>query len=209
MTISDEQERLLQGPRRALERVRQARAAQTDLAFAAAPRGDGRMADRNHAARFAVLWALQYDRHDQDLPLLRFLLEQEIVCYRETVSTGLASDLTLAGFLVAEHRQLHDIWLHWDAKNISFDTALGYDLFHLLTPGIAATIEAVRASTHPDRDRLLDSIKPHHTDAAVEDWLAHQRLLFPADPADETLQTWAYHAARIGEPDASRRFITA
>ncbi|MEV6977645.1 hypothetical protein [Kitasatospora sp. NPDC093806] len=115
----------------------------------------------------------------------------------------------LAGFLLAEHRQAEDLWLHWDAKNISFDTALGYHLYHLLTPGIAASAEAVRAGSHPDRDRILGDItSAHHTDAAVEEWLDQQRARFPADPADEGLETWAHHAARLGEREASRLFMT-
>ncbi|MFD7559473.1 hypothetical protein ACFV9E_33705 [Streptomyces sp. NPDC059835] len=167
------------------------------------------MTDRNRAARFAVLWALQYDRRPQDLPLLRFLLQEQTTYYREAVPEGLAPDLTLAGFLVAEHRQAEDLWLHWTAKNISFDTALGYHLYHLLTGGAAAAAELVRAGAHPDRDRILGDItSDRHTDAAVEEWLDQQRERFPADPADESLNTWAHHAARLGEREASCLFMT-
>lgn len=35
------------------------------------------------AARSSVLRALQYDRRPQDLPLLRFLLQQETAFYEE------------------------------------------------------------------------------------------------------------------------------
>ncbi|MCJ0873892.1 hypothetical protein [Streptomyces sp. AP-93] len=85
--------------------------------------------------------------------------------------------MTLAGFLVAEHRQVEDLWLHWPAKNISFDTALGYNLYHLLTGGITAAVEAVRVSAHPDRGRILSDItSERHTDAAVEQWLNERRV---------------------------------
>ncbi|MFI6283427.1 hypothetical protein ACIBCM_01520 [Streptomyces sp. NPDC051018] len=121
----------------------------------------------------------------------------------------MASDLTLAGFLVAEHRQAGDLWLHWDAKNISFDTALGYHLYHLLTAGVASATETVRAGSHPDRERILvDITSARHTDAAVEEWLDRQRTRFPSDPADEGLKSWAHHAARLGEREASRLFMT-
>ncbi|MER6663979.1 hypothetical protein ABT256_05490 [Amycolatopsis japonica] len=208
MSIDDDRERLLQAPRNDLARARDNPATWTGLAFAAAHDDAGRVFDRNRAARFRVLWALQYDRRDRDLPLLRFLLEQQIAYYRDAVPWGLAPDLTLAGFLLTEHRQVEDVWLHWQAKNISFDTALGYKLFHLLTSGVAATVDAVRASSHSDRDRLLREIdSAPYTDAAVEAWLAQQRLRFPADPGDESLKTWANHAARLGEREVSRRFI--
>jgi hypothetical protein len=210
MSTADEQDRLLRGPRITLERARQDQATWADLAYYGAQDTDeGAVTDRNRAARFAVLWALQYDRRPQDLPLLRFLLQQQTTYYREAVPWGMAPDLTLAGFLVAEHRQVEDLWLHWDAKNISFDTALGYHLYHLLTAGIAASAEAVQASSHPDRDRILGDItSARHTDAAVEEWLDRQRTRFPAEPADEGLKEWAYHAARLGEREASRLFMT-
>ncbi|MEU7967347.1 hypothetical protein AB0D09_28380 [Streptomyces sp. NPDC049097] len=209
MGITEEQERLLRGPRRDLDRARRDPATWHDLAFRAEHADDNRVIDRNSATRFGVLWALQYDRRSQDLPLLRFLLQEQATFYREAVSMGLAPDLTLAGFLVAEHRQVEDLWLHWTAKNISFDTALGYHLYHLLTGGIAATVEVVRASAHPERDRILKEItSSRHTDAAVEEWLEEQRRILPPDPAEESLKTWAYHAACLGEREASRLFMT-
>ncbi|MEV6537260.1 hypothetical protein AB0M86_48380 [Streptomyces sp. NPDC051639] len=210
MSTADEQNRLLRGPRAALERARQDRSTWADLAYHGVRDTDeGAVTDRNRAARFAVLWALQYDRRPQDLPLLRFLLQQQTIYYREAVPSGLAPDLTLAGFLVAEHRQVEDLWLHWEAKSISFDTALGYHLYHLLTAGIAASAEAVQASSHSDRDRILGNItSDRHTDAAVEEWLDQQRARFPAEPAAEGLKEWAHHAARLGEREASRLFMT-
>lgn len=206
---------MLQTPRQNLEAARRDRSTWTRLAFTAADTGDGRVVDCNRAARFGVLWGAQYDRRAEDLPLLRFLFEQETVRYREAVPFGLAPDLELAGLLVAEHRQLQDVWLHWQAKDISFDTALGYRTFYLLTAGVAATITAIQASDHPDRDRILREITaarnpdgtPHFTDAAVEEWLASQRVRFPNDPDAEDLRTWANHAARLGDREASRRFI--
>jgi hypothetical protein len=217
MALHDDQERLLRAPRESLQRARRDRSTWEELAFAPPLAGQGQAYDLNRAARFGVLWALQYERRPDDLALARFLLRQEIIRYEETVSWGLASDLELAGFLVCEHRQLDDVWLHWRAKNISFDTALGYRTPYLLTAGVEATAEAVRASSHPDRERILHEIldarnpdgTPHFTDALVEEWLDAQRARFPSSPAAESLKTWANHAARLGDRDVSRRFLLA
>lgn len=209
MSTADEQHRLLRGPAKDLERARRDRAAWSDLAFFAEHTDGRHVTDRNEPARFRVLWALQYDRRPQDLPLLRFLLRQQTVFYQKAVPWGLASDLLLAGFMVAEHRRVEDLWLHWAAKSISFDTALGYHLYHLLTGGVATAVAEVRASAHPDRDRILDDItSDRHTEASVEEWLGEQRAQFPADPAEESLRTWAHRAAGLGEPEASRLFMT-
>lgn len=217
MSPHGDQQRLLEAQRRNLAHVRQDDSTWAGLAFAPARDEQGRAYDSNRAERFGVLWALQYDRRPQDLPLLRFLLRQEITRCRETVSWGLAPDLELAGFLVAEHGQLEDVWLHWQAKEINFDTALGYRTHHLLTAGVEVTLQAVRSSSHPDRARVLHKITdarnpdgtPHFTDAVVQEWLDDRRKRFPADPAAESLRTWADHAARLGEPEMSRRFLLA
>jgi hypothetical protein len=148
MADHDDQERLLRAPRESLQRARRDPSTWAGLAFALARAGQGQAYDLNRVARFGVLWALQYDRRPDDLPLLRFLLGQEITRCQETIPLGLASDLELAGFLVCEHRQLDDVWLHWRAKNISFDTALGYRTPYLLTAGVEATAEAVRQLPH-------------------------------------------------------------
>jgi hypothetical protein len=213
--VQDDQDRLLAGPRRDLARAREDSSTWAQLAFAPEPVDAGRVIDRNRAARFGVLWAAQYDRRPADLPLLRFLLEQEIVRYRQTIAFGMGPDLELAGLLVAEHRHVQDVWLHWRAKQISFDTALGYHTHYLLTAGVAATVAEIQASSHPDRDWILQVIggshdadgSPHFTDAAVQDWLDQQQETFPTTPDAENLRVWANHAARLGEPEISRRFL--
>jgi hypothetical protein len=213
--MQDDQARLLAGPRQDLARAREDSSTWAELAFATEPVDDGRVIDRNRAARFGVLWAAQYDRRPADLPLLRFVLEQEILRYQQTAVFGMAPDLELAGLLVAEHRQVQDVWLHWRAKNISFDTALGYHTYYLLTAGVAATLAEIRASSHADRDRVLKVVGGSHdgdgttyfTDADVQDWLDQRQASFPATPDAESLRVWANHAARLGEPEISRRFL--
>jgi hypothetical protein len=63
MSTTDEQDRLLRGPRAALQRARRDQATWADLAYCDVQDTDeGAVTDRNRGARFAVLWALQYDR---------------------------------------------------------------------------------------------------------------------------------------------------
>ncbi|MEU7587345.1 hypothetical protein AB0A95_13700 [Micromonospora sp. NPDC049230] len=213
--MQDDRARLLRTPRRDLAAARRGTSTWAQLAFVPESTGDGQLVDRNRAARFGVLWAAQYDRRPDDLPLLRFLLDQETRRYRETAPLGLGRGLELAGLLVAEHRQRADVWLHWQAKQVTFDTALGYRTHHLLTAGVAATVAAVRASAHPDRDRIVHEITaarnhdgtPHFTDDAVDDWLAAQRTRFPDHPDEETPRDWADHAALLGDREAARRFL--
>ncbi|MCR6490184.1 hypothetical protein M8542_45980 [Amycolatopsis sp. OK19-0408] len=154
---------LLEGPRRALYRARRDSSTWPEFAFDAGPAGD-----RNASARYGLLLALQYDRRPGDLPLLRFVLRQQIDWYRELVANYFPTVFFLAGLLVAEHRRVEDVWLHWEAKELSFDAALGYRDQLLLTPGIAA----VREATASD-DRLSAHLaRVRWTDADVDAWLA-------------------------------------
>jgi hypothetical protein len=58
MSAADEQDRLLRGPRTALERARQDQATWAGLAYCAQGTDEGTVTDRKRAARFAVLRAL-------------------------------------------------------------------------------------------------------------------------------------------------------
>jgi hypothetical protein len=60
VSVDDEQARLLGSMRLQLDLARQDPASWGRLAFAAQAGEDGRVRDRNRAARFAVLWASQY-----------------------------------------------------------------------------------------------------------------------------------------------------
>jgi hypothetical protein len=205
VTIAEDQDRLLEQPRRALERARRDPSVWAEFTCHPEPGGDV-----HSRARFGLLLALQYDRRESDLALARFLLRQQIVHCREFSVGYLPDNLVRAGLLVAEHRQAEDVWLHWEAKDISFDTALGYRTQLLLTSGVATVRDVVMGSTGPQRDRLLELLTQCRlTDADVETWLADQRRRFPGDPAAEDLETWSHHAGGLGDPAASRRFLLA
>lgn len=203
MVIAEERERLLELPRQALARAR--RDPSTWAEFAFRPESA-----RNGAARYGLVLALQYDRRAADLALLRFVLRQQIAWCRERTLGYFPTILFQAGLLVAEHRRVEDVWLHWEAKELSFDTALGYRDHLLLTPGVTTVRDAVARASEPARDRLLDHLtRSRWTDTDVDVWLAEQRLSFPEDPAAEDLKRWSHHASALGDPEASRRFLIA
>ncbi|WP_030925445.1 hypothetical protein [Streptosporangium amethystogenes] len=55
-----------------------------------------------------------------DLPFARFLLTQETRAYGH--SWGFRHGIEIAAILVAEHHQVQDVWLLWEAIYRSFDT---------------------------------------------------------------------------------------
>lgn len=89
--------------------------------------------------RAHVLQALQNTLSLNDRPLIRFLMEQEIVCRQNDIETEDES-IHYGGFLLFLLGQVEDVELLWRAKNANFDTACGFDGECLLGAGVASTL---------------------------------------------------------------------
>ncbi len=192
--------------------MRSSAAAWRELRYERATGTDGYDCDENSARRAKVLWALQYDRRADDLPLVRWLARQEARYRREAPLQGLSEETELAGFLLAEHRQVEDVWLHWEIKRANFDTWSGYDLEHLFAAGVEPTVAFVRGSEHADRDDVLERLldqqgRPCVTEEDLADWSQRKRSWFPTDPAAEDPLTWISRAKLAGDNALARDWL--
>ena len=183
-----------------------------ELRYERATGADGYDCDGHAARRAMVLWALQYDRRAEDLPLVRWLAEQEALCRREAPFQGLSEETELAGFLLAEHRRVEDVWLHWEIKRANFDAWCGYDIEHLFAAGAQATVGFVRDSEHADRDDVLERLldeegQPYVSEEDLAEWVQRERSRFPADPAAEDPLRWVRRAKLIGDGELARRWL--
>lgn len=191
--------------RRDLARMRESTAAWQELRYEHATDAEGHACDANEVPRAKVLWALQYDRRPEDLPLLRFLAEQEALCRANAPFQGLGEQAALAGFLLAEHRQVEDAWRQYEIKRANFDTLLGYDVEHVLAAGVQATIDHLRAGDHPDRDQALEYLLGAGVDEErLEEWAQDKQEWFPDDPAREDPLTWFERALLVGDKELAR-----
>ncbi|PXX54876.1 hypothetical protein DFR70_12217 [Nocardia tenerifensis] len=200
----------MEAVRRELVRMRESPALWRELRYERARDGDGYVCDRNVARRAKVLWALQYDHRPEDVALVRWLAEQEACCRREAPFQGLSEETRLAGFLLADYRQVADVWLHWEIKRANFDTWAGYDLEHLFAAGVGETVAFVRESGHADRDAVLGLLLDEQGRARVSaeelaQWRQSQRSSFPVDPAGEDPLTWVERAKLVGDRGLARR----
>ncbi|MEV6239515.1 hypothetical protein [Lentzea sp. NPDC051838] len=192
--------------RRELARMRESKAAWQELEHHCAKGSDDLDYDVNEVHRAKVLWALQYDRRPEDLPLLRFLAEQEALCRRHAPFQGLGDQAELAGFLLALHRQVEDVWRQFAIKRANFDTFCGYDSEYVFAAGVHATLELVRGGDHPLRGELLEYFgETDLDDDDVEEWARRKQEWFPADEADEDALTWVERAKLAGEHELARR----
>jgi hypothetical protein len=196
---------VMEAARRDLARMRESEAAWQELRHEPSTGADGHAWDANETRRAKVLWALQYDRRPGDLPLLRFLAEQEALCRRHAPFQGLGEQAALAGFLLARHRRVEDVWRQYEIKRANFDTLLGYDVEHVLAAGVQVTVDHLRTSEHPDRDQALEYLLGAGVDEErLREWAADEQAWFPEDPADEDPLTWVERAKLVGEGDLAR-----
>ncbi len=202
----------MEAARQELAKVR-ARAEWPELGYEEGKDAEGLTYDRNAVRRAKVLWALQYDHGPEDLPLVRWIAEQEARCRHEAPFQGMTEETELAGFLLAEHGELQDVWRHWQIKRANFDTWCGYDLQYLVAAGVRATVDFVRASDDAERDgvleRLLDGAgEPHVSEEELDEWRQHIRQRFSTDPNDEDPLTWVERAKLAGEFELARGDLT-
>ncbi|EOD68766.1 hypothetical protein [Amycolatopsis vancoresmycina] len=109
--------------------------------------------------RQAVLRLLLRDRRDTDAVFLRYLLDQEIRYHED--GWGYDDSLGLAALLLNECGEAGDVWQLSEAKYTSVDTSSGLDAFLLFPAGVAATLEHVERSDHPDRDEVSADLREH------------------------------------------------
>jgi hypothetical protein len=155
--------------------------------------------------RASVLWALQYDRRPTDLPLLRQVMDVETA--RCACDGGFDETAELAGFLLAEHRQVADVRRHWALKGANFDTACGYDSQYLFAAGVTATVRYVRETDQTDLFAYLVDNSGDVTEAELADWFASKRLWFPSDEAAEDPLTWVDRAQLAGDLVLARQWL--
>ncbi|SFF74844.1 hypothetical protein SAMN05421541_12078 [Actinoplanes philippinensis] len=183
-----------------------------ELRYEKGAAADGYDCDVNAVRRAQVLWALQYDRRAGDLALVRWLAEAEALCRREAPFQGLTEEAELAGFLLAEYRQVEDVWTQWELKRANFDTWCGYDIEHVVAAGVATTIDFVRDSEHPYREEVLDRLlgddgQPECSEDDVVAWARRRRMVFPRDPAGESALTWVARARLAGADETARQWL--
>lgn len=169
-----------------------------DLAYVLAKDPDGYDCDGNAGRRALVLWGMQYDWQAGDLPLHRFLAEQEALCRSTAPFSGTGAEYEIAGYLLARHRLVEDVWRQWDLKSANFDTYCAYDVEAVVAAGVAETLAYVRATEHPEQSDVLARLTHEDpvplTDESVARYFARKARWFPADPAEEDPDTWARRA---------------
>jgi hypothetical protein len=148
------------------------------LAFDGSADEHGRPVDASWEDRQQVLEDLIRRPGPVDIDFARFLLVQETHSHGH--SWGFRQSIEIAAILVAEHRQVQDVWLLWEAVWRSFDTwgIMPHQL--LYAAGVERTWRHATDSDHPQRDLLLEDLRKLSdvTDEHVEQLIAERRRYY-------------------------------
>ncbi|MFD7409949.1 hypothetical protein ACFV7R_46975 [Streptomyces sp. NPDC059866] len=144
--------------------------------------------DANAARRAGVLRAVQYGRRETDLPLLRYLLEQETLCRREAPFGGMGDELHLAVFLVARCLCEEDLSRLYAARCANFGTWCALSDLPLGRPG---------KSGEEDLHWEPEALQAWAEALDTPEW-------FGDDPKSEPVETWVTLARRQGRTELAR-----
>lgn len=204
-----------------LETLRTDRNSWENVAFAPSHTEERGTFDRNSRARFQVLLAIQYDRQDSDLGLIRYLFTNEIIAAENDSFQGFGRALTLAACLLARFRNPSDLELFARAKVANFDTYCGFPLEFMLIVGgeqTACYLEQIRPELRAKlddfdftmRDGLKEwwrTISDEYPDTVEKEPLLtlYERALAFEDTAlaRQYLEQW-----RLQEPDSDAKWRT-
>lgn len=129
--------------------------------------------DDNAENRHKVCVALQFDRRAEDLELVRFLFEQEVLRAENDPSQGGGDDLELCAYLLALAKDPKDLPLFLRAKQANFDTECGFSGECLFYCGVEQTKKLLKES------ELLERYDFSQSD--VDSWFEHRHAYFPDD----------------------------
>jgi hypothetical protein len=142
---------------------------------------EGHISDENHKKRFQLLIALQYDRTNNDQPLLKELLEQEIIMHKKASFQGLFPSIKLNAFLLSIFKNPENVWLFVEAKIANFDTHCGFDYEYMVSAGIEETFHYVNTSENILKVKFYEYVGGSVnlcdiTKSNLEEWFYHKSL---------------------------------
>lgn len=140
---------------------------------------EGHTFDENQRKRFQLLIALQYDRTNNDEPLLKELFEQEIIMHKNASFQGLFPSIKLNAFLLSIFKNPENVWLFVQAKIANFDTHCGFDYEYIVSAGIEETFQYVNTSKNELKEKFYEYIGEsanlcNITQSDLKEWFSYK-----------------------------------
>lgn len=164
--------------------------------------------DLNQDVRLSVLLAMQYDRRDSDVALLRHLFSEEISARKNDDFQGFGVALRLAAFMLAEFRNPADIPLFYQAKFANFDTACGFPIQFLFIP-LGSQTSAFLKENHKE---IYDDFTKYFGENAMppdelDAWWKSIQSEYPDSEEKETLVARYKRAVSLKDYELARSLL--
>lgn len=191
-----------------LERLRTDPTSWGSVAFAASHTDERGTFDSNERTRLHVLLALQYDRLDSDVELIRYLFTNEITAAESDSFQGCGHALTLAAFLLARFRQPSDTPLFARAKLANFDTLCAFPLEFVPYAGGDQAADYLQEH-NPELWTRLQSFDLTAGHDELEEWWRTVSSDYPESEKDEHILALYERALWFDDRELARRYLEA
>ena len=137
-------------------------------------RFDKNAINSKHFERLRLNIAIYNDLTQTDYEIVKFLFTEEKE-WRKYGKDGEVDNLYFSAFILSLFNIPESVWLFFEAKNIDFDSGIGFDAEYLVSAGIRETYEYLKTADNPKKAEVLKYIGEEeenctYSQADVDHW---------------------------------------
>ncbi|WP_159732450.1 hypothetical protein [Sphingobacterium sp. 18053] len=130
--------------------------------------------DSKHFDRLRLNIAIYNDLKQTDYGIVKYLFAEEKE-WRKYGKVGDVDNLYFCAFILTLFNSPETVWLFLDAKNIDFDSGIGFDGEYLVSAGVKETYQYLKTADNPNKTELLKYIGEAeenciYSQVEIDDW---------------------------------------
>ncbi|MDF2851361.1 hypothetical protein [Sphingobacterium multivorum] len=138
--------------------------------------------DSKHFDRLRLNIAIYNDLKQTDYEIVKFLFAEEKE-WRKYGKGGEVDNLYFCAFILTLFNSPEIVWLFLEAKNIDFDSGIGFDSEYLVSAGIKETYRYLKTADNPKKTELLKYIGEAeesciYSQIDIDDWKEYKKSYF-------------------------------
>ncbi|MDQ1150286.1 hypothetical protein QE382_002270 [Sphingobacterium zeae] len=138
--------------------------------------------DSKHFDRLRLNIAIYNDLKQTDYEIVKYLFNEEKE-WRKYGKDGEVDNLYFCAFILTLFNSPETVWLFFEAKNIDFDSGIGFDGEYLVSAGIKETYQYLKSADNPKKTELLKYIGETeesciYSQEDIDDWKEHKKSYF-------------------------------
>jgi len=138
--------------------------------------------DSKHFDRLRLNIAIYNDLKQTDYDIVKYLFAEEKE-WRKYGKDGDVDNLYFCAFILTLFNSPEIVWLFLEAKNIDFDSGIGFDGEYLVSAGIKETYQYLKTADNPKKTELLKYIGEAeesciYSQVDIDDWKEMKKSYF-------------------------------